>query len=439
MKNSFFYIINNSISVIILLFSLVVFSQTPEQKKGLLEQYDLAEIKKLELEFFDKAKADKEKAQSAAQFNQWEIFKKNADGSVDELIGLFPDGSPIYFSINNYNAAISTRANQLHSGGGLGLNLNGQGMTVGVWDGGATRTTHAEFGGRAVVGDGLTELNGNSFHATHVSGTVMAAGLDFEAKGMAFQANIKTFDWTQDEAEVLAEIQNGLLLSNHSYGVRLSSVPGWYPGAYSEDARQWDIIHSISPYYLMVVAAGNDGNNVNENATTTDFDKLTGNKNGKNNLVVANGSDAEISNDGQLISVNINFGSSEGPTDDLRIKPDITGNGTNLYSTNSTGDNEYRSLSGTSMASPNVMGTLLLLQQHHNNLYQKFMKSATLKGLACHTADDAGNPGPDPVFGWGLLNAKTAANAITNNGLNTWISEESIAQNQIYTCTKFMA
>jgi hypothetical protein len=32
------------------------------------------------------------------------------------------------------------------------------------------------------------------------------------------------------------------------------------------------------------------------------------------------------------------------------------------------------------------------------------MKSATLKGLACHTAFDAGNVGPDYVYGWGLLN-----------------------------------
>ncbi|HRE77717.1 MAG TPA: S8 family serine peptidase [Flavobacterium sp.] len=435
MKNLYISKINFCISFFILLFSFSVIGQTEEQKKALLEQYDLAKIKQLQAELSEKAKAEKEKALFSAKANQWEVFKKNEDGSVDELMGLFPDGKPKYFSVNNINAAISTRANQLHSGGGLGLNLNGQGMIGGVWDGGPTRTSHQEFGGRMIVGDDATELNGNSFHATHVTGTVGAAGVDADAKGMAFQATVKTFDWTQDEAEVLGEIQNGLLLSNHSYGTRLINVPSWYAGAYSQDALEWDSIHYVSPYYLMVVAAGNDGNIVNENPTTVDFDKLTGNKNGKNNLVVANGQDAEIDTNGNLISVNINSASSEGPTDDLRIKPDITGNGTGVYSTNSSGDEEYSSLSGTSMASPNVMGTLLLLQQHYNNLYQKFMKSATLKGLACHTADDAGNPGPDAVFGWGLLNAKTAANAISNNGLNTWISEESITQNQIYTKT----
>ena len=435
MKNLYLSKINFYISFFILLFSISVIGQTEEEKKALLEQYDLSKIKQLQTELSEKAKIDKEKALFSAKANQWEVFKKNADGSIDELMGLFPDGKPKYFSINNINAAISTRANQLHSGGGLGLNLNGQGMIGGVWDGGPVRTTHQEFGGRMSVGDGATELNGNSFHATHVTGTVGAGGVDSDAKGMAFQATIKTFDWTQDEAEVLGEIQNGLLLSNHSYGTRLFNVPNWYAGAYTQDALQWDMIHYVSPYYLMVVAAGNDGNITNGDPTTVDFDKLTGNKNGKNNLVVANGQDAEIDSNGNLISVNINSASSEGPTDDLRIKPDVTGNGTGLYSTHSTGDGDYTTLSGTSMASPNVMGTLLLLQQHHNNLYQKFMKSATLKGLACHTADDAGNPGPDAIFGWGLLNAKTAANAISNNGLNTWISEESLTKNQVYTKT----
>ncbi|MEZ4839262.1 S8 family serine peptidase [Flavobacterium sp.] len=435
MKNCYFSKICFSITLLLILVPYITVAQTPDQKKAVIEQYDLSKIRQLQSTLYEKAKVDKEKALSTAKANQWEVFKRNPDGSVDELIGLFSDGSPKYYSIQNVDAAISTRANHVNSGGSLGLNLNGQGMVGGVWDGGPTRVSHQEFGGRMIVGDGTTELNGNSFHATHVTGTVGAAGIDINAKGMAFQATVKTFDWTQDEAEVLGEIQDGLLLSNHSYGSRLFNVPSWYAGAYTQDALEWDLIHYISPYYLMVTAAGNDGNVDNENPTTINYDKLNGNKTAKNNLVVANGQDAVIDSNGNLISVNINSASSEGPTDDLRIKPDITGNGTGVYSTNSSGDNDYTTLSGTSMASPNVMGTLLLLQQHHNSLYQRFMKSATLKGVACHTADDAGNPGPDAVFGWGLLNAKKAATAITNNGLNTWISEEKLTQNQVYTKT----
>ena len=56
------------------------------------------------------------------------------------------------------------------------------------------------------------------------------------------------------------------------------------------------------------------------------------------------------------------------------------------------------------------------------------MRSATLKGLACHTADDAGNVGPDPVWGWGLLNAKKAVETLNTNGLTSWVSEENLSQ-----------
>ena len=41
------------------------------------------------------------------------------------------------------------------------------------------------------------------------------------------------------------------------------------------------------------------------------------------------------------------------------------------------------------------------------------MHAATLKGLALHTADDAGDAGPDANFGWGLLNTKKAAETLT--------------------------
>lgn len=427
-----------------LLFSLIAvtffsqksIAQTEKEKIEILAQYDLEKIRLLQNKLKESKKAEKEKVLKLAKLNNWPLIKENPDGSFDQLMGLYPDNSPKYFALDNADASKSTRANTLNSGGFLGLTLNGQNMTGGVWDGGPVRTTHQEFGGRISVGDGVTVLNNNSFHGTHVTGTISASGVQSSAKGMAPMANVKTFDWDNDEEEVLVEILDGLLLSNHSYGTPIANTPGaWYPGAYTADTKAWDEIHYVSPYYLMIVSAGNDGNNLNSNPSTTGFDKLMGNKTGKNNLVIANAQDASVSSTGQLISVQINSSSSQGPADDLRIKPDISGNGTGLYSCSSVLNSTYTTLSGTSMASPNVMGTLLLVQQHHNNLYQNFMRAATLKALACHTADDAGNPGPDAKFGWGLLNAKEAANVITNNGLSSWISEEKLNQGQTYSMT----
>ena len=69
---------------------------------------------------------------------------------------------------------------------------------------------------------------------------------------------------------------------------------------------------------------------------------------------------------------------------------------------------------------PNVSGSLLLLQEYYSQLHGgTFMRSATLKGLAIHTADEAGSfPGPDYQFGWGLPNMQKAAAVITDDNTN---------------------
>lgn len=420
-------------------FSLAIFTasaQTEKQRMQIAKTYDQAKIEKLSQQFKAKAKTEKAIALAAAKQNNWPVYRPNPNGGFDELMAVSKDGKPIYYALDNVNAAKTTRANTLNSGGLLGLNLDGQNMFSGVWDGGPVRVSHQEFGGRMIIGDGITNLNNNSFHATHVSGTVGATGVSANAKGMAPLSTVKTFDWNADLSEVLEEARNGLLLSNHSYGIPVNSAPGnWYMGAYSGEALSWDQLSYSVPYYLMVASAGNDGNSTNPAPLTAGYDKLTGNKCAKNNLVVANCQDANINASGDLVSVSINSGSSEGPTDDRRIKPDIAGNGSGLFSTTDDSDTSYGSLSGTSMASPNVMGTLLLLQQHYNNVNNHFMRAATLKGLACHTADDRGRTGPDAIWGWGVLNAKKAAQAISGNGLQSWISEKTLAQGETFTFT----
>ncbi len=124
-----------------------------------------------------------------------------------------------------------------------------------------------------------------------------------------------------------------------------------------------------------------------------------------------------------------------GPTDDGRIKPDIVGNGVSLTSSYSSANNAYASGSGTSMSSPNVAGSLLLLQQHYKNLhYGNPMRAATLKALVIHTADEAGPAdGPDYMFGWGLMNTASAANVISQDGTITSIMEMTLTNSGSYT------
>jgi len=421
------------------IFPLSMVAQNAADTKQIVAAYDLDKIKDRQAFFKKKEDAEKQKAIAYAREHNLPIRTVNPDGSIIELMKLAPTGFPIYYATTNANAAKSTRANHLNTGGSLGLTLNGQGMIARVWDGGTVRASHNLFSGRVSVIDEPTSTS-YIVHSTHVTGTIMASNAQAATKGMAYQASARTFEWTNDKSEVLNEVPLGMLISNHSYGTPLTNngtpLPSWYIGAYSFDARDWDEVAYLSPYYLMVAAGGNDGfNDDNLNPIAPGYDKLNGNKTCKNNLVVANAQDAIVAADGTLTSVFINGSSSQGPTDDRRIKPDITGNGTDLTSTGSSSDTATASLSGTSMASPNVAGTLLLLQQHYKNLTNGFMKAATLKGLACHTADDAGDVGPDPIFGWGLLNAKKAAETLTGNGLISWVSEEKLVQGQTYTMT----
>lgn len=418
--------------------SLFSWAQSKQQVEFIRQKSDIQSLVELKERFNNESKLDKQKAIQKAKENQWNITISNPNGSFDELMALLPDGTPLYYTLHNTDAANSTRTNHLQVNGSLNLNLTGSGMIGGIWDGGPLRTTHQEFQGRAEVGDGVFELNNNSFHMTHVTGTVAAAGIVTIAKGMATEVNIRAFDWSNDMSEVTQEIiNNGLLLSNHSYGNRLITSPTWFVGAYSNQARNWDEIHYAAPYYLMVTSAGNDGNNQNQDPSSFGFDKLMGNKNSKNNLVIANAQDATVTQNGTLINVQISSSSSQGPTDDNRIKPDITGNGTQLFSSNSESDDDYATYSGTSMSGPNVMGSLLLLQQYYEQRNGRYMRSATLKGLVCQTADDAGLLGPDPVFGWGLLNAKAAAETIQQNGISSFISEETLENNESFSISVF--
>lgn len=402
----------------------------------------------------------------------WTTFKTFKNGRVRVLKNLDESGRPLYLSTeNNTYAAATTKADKLYQGGTLGLSLSGSSTAleskVAVWDGGKIYTSHQEFGSnRIIISNGGAEV---SDHATHVAGTIMAAGVNPVAKGMAFGLNkLKSYDFDNDDSEMANEGAN-LLVSNHSYGF----IAGWdynqepdgggaarwewngvmgafedYKfGLYDSNSRSWDQICYLSPYYLPVKSAGNNRNDngpaiggeyyimdnsgqwvsrtrqANDISNNDAYDTLPLTSNAKNILTVGAIYGAPYVNSTLIAPF-----SSWGPTDDGRIKPDIVGKGIALTSTISTNPTAYASYSGTSMSTPNVSGTLVLLQEAYHERNGVFMRSATLKGLAIHTADDLGNAGPDYVYGWGLLNAEKAAQVILGDGTSSRIIETKLNQ-----------
>ncbi len=431
--------------IVLSIFCVNLFGQTLTERQQIIQTYDQAKISSLKQALLEKNVAEAKAVDEYVERTGVARTAKLENGGVMKIRKIL-NGQPIYYSTNNVNSAISTRTNFLHPGGGLGLNLEGQNMHVATWDGGPTLATHQEFLDNSPIpvsrvdNPDLSASNDQSDHSTHVSGTIIAKGINASAKGMAPQATLTSFDWDFDDQEALNEATtNGLLLSNHSYGVPMQTNASlaWLMGCYDSEARTWDDVAFNAPYFLSVVSAGNDGSNTYTGGLAANYDKLTGNKNSKNNLVVANALNPLINpnGSGDLLNLFINTGSSQGPSDDGRVKPDITADGTSVFSPISTSDNAYNSFSGTSMSAPNTTGTLLLLQQYYNQLNTKYMRAATLKGLVCHTADDDfSSPGPEPIFGWGLLNAKRSAETILDDTNSTaLIIEGSLSNGGTYT------
>ncbi|KQB99987.1 S8 family serine peptidase [Pedobacter sp. Hv1] len=416
---------------------------------------------------------NRQMAFSVAKDKGWETLRVTKKGDIIALQGIDDLGLPIYYiTYNNSIAAATTGTNKLYAGGSLGLNLSGSTIgngKVAIWDGGAVLLTHVELINRVVTKDNATTT---STHSTHVAGTVMATGLYAAAKGMAFALpQLYSFEFNNDAAEMSANAAT-LLISNHSYG----SISGWnynddvtparwefwgaadanedYKfGYYSNSAKDWDLICYNAPYYLPVKSAGN---NRNENGpavgspyyryNTSGVMADAGNRpagissNNGYDIIATTGTAKNILTVGAVnplpfgptspSSIQISSFSSWGPTDDGRIKPDIVGDGVSVTSTSNASTTAYTTLSGTSMAAPNVSGSLVLLQELYSQKNSgAYMKSATLKALVIGTATEAGNnPGPDYIYGWGLLNMEDAAKAILNKGDKSIIAENTIAQ-----------
>ncbi len=377
--------------------------------------------------------------------------KTEENGRLIEFDGFGDNGFPEFkTTCSNIGLAATLNTNQVWPSGVLGLNLSGIGYNkLGMWDGGGVRISHREFLGRVINMDTSSSL---SSHSNNVAGLLIAAGFNPNAKGLAYQSNLKAWNFTNDRTE-MALFANDLLVSNHSYGnaaawifsggfqywlgdTTLNATKDWKFGFYDTRTKDFDSISWANPNYLIVKAVGNDrGNSIAAGSphliwNGTSFVLSTANRDtvGPYDCIVTYGTAKNILTVGAIdilpngfVSAPLNTisYSSWGPTDDGRIKPDIVCGTNSTFTPTSTNDSSYSSLGGTSMAAPGATGSLLLVQQHFYNLKNRFMKSATLKGLAIHTATNCKTTlGPNYESGWGLLNTAKAAQTISDSVKN---------------------
>ena len=399
---------------------------------------------------------EKEKALHIAKQNGIPISKFSTSEAYE--LQEFKNGIPHYYTTNNIVGAMTISTDRVWRRSNIGYTLTGDKMVLGIWDGAGVRTTHQEFTGRVTQIDNPDSLH---YHATHVAGTMVAAGIVENAIGMAYEAKLHAYDWNNDESEAASAAANGLLVSNHSYGeesgwyflpgdtlwswfgdISVNDKEDFHFGFYDTSTARWDVIANNAPYYLVVRAAGNDRGEGppsqpvnhyeyvnNRRFIVSDYRDIDGgnsgydclpiNCTGKNLFIVGAVEDIFGGYENPSDVVMSSF-SSWGPTDDGRIKPDIVANGVKLYSATSDSDDSYHLYSGTSMASPCVSGSIGLLLEEQRKLHgDQLLLSSTIKAIVIQTADEAGQyDGPDYKFGWGLMNTQKAVDLMIANASN---------------------
>ena len=321
-------------------------------------------------------------------------------------------------------------------------NLDGSGVVVMVYDGGTGRSTHVDFQGRLTVHDS----SGMDTHPTHVAGTIGGAGVaNSTYKGMAPGVTLLAYGLEQvgglqegflytDPCDLQADYNNaintyGAVISNNSIGTNTApnNFPCEWEGNYGATSQLIDTIvrgdgssMMFDEPYRIIWANGNERNYPARCGST--YHTTAPPACAKNHITVG----ALVAGDDSMTDF-----SSWGPTDDNRLKPDVSAPGASVTSCSDASDTAYTTMGGTSMASPTVTGCAALIIEDYRAQFPGAddPRNSTLKVLFAHTAVDGGNTGPDYQYGYGSIRVKDAIDHMrTENFL-----EDEVSQSETFT------
>jgi len=303
---------------------------------------------------------------------------------------VYPEGKA-----ENYTSRALARTQFLSYDNSNDIAYNGNGVSVAIQDNGSIGP-HIDYHGR-LQAQFTADNEGN--HADHVTGTVGGAGnLNPRHQGQAEGADLYVYK-AYPEYNALSNLDSHY----YAYDIHLTST-SYSDGCNAGYTSRTQLVDEQSVDYeklIHVYSAGNAGGSNCGYGAGSGWGNITGgHKMGKNTMVVAN-----LTNTETLAS-----SSSRGPATDGRIKPDIAAQGTAVTST--IEGNQYDTYTGTSMACPNVAGSLTLLYEAFGDHHGEHPDGGLMKAIVLNTAEDLGNTGPDFKFGWGRINARRAYSTI---------------------------
>jgi subtilisin family serine protease len=361
-----------------------------------------------------------------------------AAGNIGKLAGADVVASiePVPPPNRDHNLLHAQPLSKVNSVQAAPYNLDGSGVTVGVWDvRGIVFAQHLDLTPRASVQPG--QPGSTTPHAVHVAGTIAASGIHIaNAKGMAPKAIIYSWNAAGDINEMITA---GTLIqvSNHSYGPNI----GWTRtgqgtwqftdnqdqfGRYTHTSYKLDSI-VLEKGLIVVQSAGNHRNDTGRRSSTRPRDCFQDSLGYASNCIGPRGAAKNVTTVGAMDGPGkIADFSSFGPTLDGRIKPDLMAQGVRLLSLGNSSPTAQRTMSGTSMAAPVVTGVIALVLQEAKKLGVP-MSPAGMRALLIQSAQDVtgvtvdgitrAHPGPDYATGWGIVDAKAAVDLLRRSGL----------------------